>query len=270
MSLSRSVGRALDVFELLARFPKGLTQAKIASTLDLPKGSLHDLIQVLLERGYIEESPLGRCYTLGVRLFEVGSAYPAQMDLLQAASPVIETINALTGESVDLCVRDGAAVISVYKKRASFALRYDSALGERLPGHASAVGKAILAHVSPSELRQLLPSPRLRAFTERTLTSREEFEARLADVRRSGVAYNLEEMFTGTCAAASAIVDDHGAAKAGLSVTAPTIRFQGKQSLFGELVRLGAEIIAIRLGYRGGNHTATMEDLERTWAQASS
>ncbi len=257
------------MFELLAQFPKGLTQAQIASTLDIPKGSLHDLIQALLARGYIEESPLGRRYTLGVRLFEVGSAYPAQMDLLQAASPVIETINALTGESVDLCVRDGADMISIYKKSASFALRYDSALGERIPGHASAVGKALLAHVSPSELCQLLPSPRLRAFTERTLTSKEGFKAHLADVRQSGVAYNLEEMFMGLCAAASAIVDDHGAAKAGLSVTAPTIRFQGKQSIFGELVRLGAEIIAIRLGYRGGNHTAKMEDLKRTWARAS-
>ena len=228
MSLSRSVGRSLDVFELLAQFPKGLTQAQIASTLDIPKGSLHDLIQVLLARGYIEESPMGRCYTLGSRLFEVGSAYPTQMDLLPAASPVLETINALTGESVDLCVRAGADMISIYQKRASFALRYDSALGERLPGHASAVGKAILAHVSPSELRQLLPSPRLRAFTERTLTSRGEFEAHLSGVRRLGVAYNLEEMFTGTCAAASAIVDAHGVAKAALSVTSPTIRFQGK------------------------------------------
>ena len=126
-----------------------------------------------------------------VRLFGVGSAYPAQLALLQAAIPVIETINALTGESVDLCVSDGAAVISIYKKNASFALRYNSALEERLPGHASAVGKAILAHVSPSELRQLLPSPRLLAFTERTLASREEFESHLADVRRLGVAYNL-------------------------------------------------------------------------------
>ena len=265
MSSSRSVGRALDIFELLAHFPKGLAQTEIASTLKIPKGGLHDLLQVFLERGYVEETPVGRRYCVGLRLFEAGSTYMAQIDLLEVAIPVIEIINALTGESVDLSVRDGSEMVSIYKKKASFALRYDSALGERIPGHTSAVGKAILAHLSQKELHQLLPHNHLPRLTRRTITSRDGFERELAKVRQTGIAYNLEEMFNGTCAAASVILDDRGVARAGISITAPTTRFQGKRAQFGEMAKIGAEIIAIRMGYRRGNHILEMSDLKRAW-----
>jgi len=268
VSSSRSVGRTLDVFELLARSPKGLTQTEIAAALSIPKGSLHDLIQVLSARGYIVQSPEGKRYRLGVRLFEVGSAYSNQMDLVEAARAVIEAINSLTGESVDLCIRDGASMIPIYKKKATFALRYDSVLGERLPGHASAVGKAILAWLGPSELHELFPSPELPAFTEKTITSLGALEAHLRGVRESAVAFNLEEMFVGICAAASAIVDRDGSPRAGISITAPTMRFMEKQGQVGELAKAGAELVATRAGYRGPDGAIEFAALERIWNRA--
>src|SRR5262249_59208873 len=56
----KSADRTLDVFELLAAEPHGLTVSEISDRLGLARSSTHGLVRTLHSRGYLMENGGGR------------------------------------------------------------------------------------------------------------------------------------------------------------------------------------------------------------------
>jgi DNA-binding IclR family transcriptional regulator len=253
----KSAGRVLDILDLLAGEPEGLSFTALQQRLGLPKSSLHELLSVLAARGYIElvagsqdeAKPQRRAYLIGVRAWEAGQAYARQRQLAQVARPVMERIVGALNETVQLAVLDGLENVYLAKVDCSHPVRLQSEVGRRLHAHGTGLGKALLAFLPPDELRARLAGAPLPAFTPRTITDAARLLAELEATRLRGYAIDDQEYTPGLQCVAVPIFDHLGRAVAALSVSIPTIRGGPAALAAGlQLLAAGSLEISRRLG----------------------
>lgn len=247
----KSAQRALSVLELLVGSDAPLTFAEIGARLDYPRSSLHGLLATLLDRHWIELDETTRRYRLGIRTFEAGNAYLRSIDLIQLARPRMERIRDALDEIVQFSVLDGRWNVYLSKVEGGQNLRLASEVGKRLQAHATALGKVLLAGLSPASFDRLdFPDP-LERFTPNTLASLVDLRRDLALVRQLGYATDREEHTIGVRCYAMPIRNHAGQTVAALSVSFPTVRFteaRGEQAL--ALLRDATGAISRDLGHR--------------------
>jgi DNA-binding IclR family transcriptional regulator len=162
-------------------------------------------------------------YEIGIAAFEVGTAIRAPASLRDAASPLLDELQAL-GEACHFGMLDGGDVVYLDRRDYSQdALHYTAPIGTRKPAYATALGKAMLALKTDAEIESLYPE-HLTALTPQTLTSRAELLTVLAGVRDNKYATESEESTPGVCCigVAGHIRD----VTYGLSITVPVVRAQ--------------------------------------------
>ena len=170
----KSAYRALDVLEAMAAGPATLSE--LSRRLDIPKSSLHALLRTQADRGWVEPE-----------VFE---------SLDRPRHDATDRLAAQTDETVQQALLDGDEVVYLAKRDSAHPVRLMSSLGSRLPAHATALGKALLAAREDSDLRDVLDPP-LRALTARTITTWESLRAELEATRERGYAVDDGETADG-------------------------------------------------------------------------
>ena len=243
----KSAYRALDVLEAMARGPATLSE--LSRTLEIPKSSLHGLLRPLTERGWVAPTSGGNRFRLGVRALQVGARFVDEDELVAHVAPSLDRLAAVTGETMQHARLDGDRVVYLAKRDSAHPVRIISSIGSRLPAHATALGKSLLAARDDDEVRALLHPP-LAALTARTLTEWEPLAADLAATRDRGYAVDDQEAAEGLRCFAVAVPTGRGPQAAqpptdAISVSVPTFRLQeGREeelvsALLAEQVRLG-------------------------------
>lgn len=247
----KSAMRVLDIFELLARYPDGISLSAIAAELHIPKSSAHGLLTTLLARGYLRGGRQERTYRLGVRLFELGSAYMAGADLLADGQEVVRELARACDETVHLAILIDDEVLYIAKEEGTNTIRMASAMGRRFPAHGTGVGKMLLSTLDAVELDQLYPPGQpLRSITPHTITDPLLFRRELAETAARGYATDLEESTPGLCCIAAPIINSEGTVVAAISVSVPSIRFSAeRQAVLRPLVLESAARLSRTLGY---------------------
>lgn len=193
---------------LLAAFDAGspvLTLSQLADRTGLPLTTTHRLVGELAAWGALERQ-LDGAYAVGRRLWGLGLLAPVSRVLRDVALPFLQDISATTGENAHLAVRDGTSALYVERISGRTSVPIVSRSGSRLPLHATAVGKVLLAHAPDDVLQSALRSP--RRVTEYTVVEPGRLMRQLAVVRRRGYALTGEEMTLGTSSVAVPVVDD--------------------------------------------------------------
>jgi len=199
----KSADRTLEILEALAADgPRSL--GELSRRLDIPKSSLHGILRTMAGRGWVETDATGSRFGLGIMALRVGSAYVDADDVVGLLSGVLDELAAAFGETVHLGRLDGPDIVYVAKRESVHPLRLYSAIGRRLPAHATALGKALLADRPFAEVDALLPDP-LRRLTARTLVDRPALARELAAIRERGYAVDHEENTDGIVCVARAI-----------------------------------------------------------------
>jgi DNA-binding IclR family transcriptional regulator len=218
----KSAGRTLDVLEVLADQPRPWTLVDLARALDIPKSSLHGLLRTMTARGWVRADETGTRFRLGMRALQVGAAYLDGDDLVSVLSAVLDELSRRLGETVHLGRIDGDQIVYLAKRDSTHRLRLYSAVGRRLPAHATALGKALLAELPDGDVDALLAWP-LDRLTPGTITDRIGLHRALAEVRESGFAVDREENAEGIMCFAMAVPLTVPATDA-VSVSVPTTR----------------------------------------------
>jgi IclR family transcriptional regulator, KDG regulon repressor len=264
--MPKSAVRVLDIFELLAECPQGLTFTEIRERLRIPKSSLNALLKVVSSRGYIVPDGENR-YMPGVKLIELSKVEVGARDLVELADRTMRVMRDLTLETVNLATRDKGDIVFIHKKLAPSPLRYDSPVGMRLPAYVTATGKAILATLSDEQVEELYPRKVLVGFAPGSLRTLDELHADLQMARRRGFATDHEEGLVGVCAVACPIQNASRNAVAGISIAFPKARASDEaERKFSEMVIAGAQIISAKLGYHIGSELLTNDSLREIWA----
>jgi DNA-binding IclR family transcriptional regulator len=190
------------------------TLSELSRRLGIPKSSLHGLIHTLTDRGWVAPADGGTRFRLGLRALQVGTRFVDEDEVVSQVAPSLD----------------------------------------RLPAHATALGKALLAVRDDDEVHRLLRPP-LRALTSRTLTDPEALVANLDHTRERGYAVDEGEAADGLrCFAV--VVPQAGGVRRGadgtptdaISVSVPTFRLDDAReerlvtALLEEQARLGGVV----------------------------
>jgi DNA-binding IclR family transcriptional regulator len=218
----KSADRTLEVLEALAGSPARRGLGELARDLGIPKSSLHGLLRTMMQRGWVEADATGTRFGLGVRALQVGAAYVDADDSVGLLAGVLDELADEFGETVHLGRLDGGDVVYLAKRESRHPLRLFSAIGRRLPAHATALGKALLADRPDAEVDALLTWP-LRNLTRHTITERGALHEELGRIRARGYAVDHEENTDGIVCFAVAVPLRSPATDA-ISVSAPASR----------------------------------------------
>lgn len=214
--------RGVQVLQAFRPHGGTLTLTELVERTGLPKPTAHRLADTLVELGLLERQPVG--YRPGLGLFELGELVPAKVDLREIALPFMQDLYEATHQTVHLGVRDALDVVYAEKIRGHGGVDVPSRVGGRLPLSSTGVGKALLAHAEPDVVDAVLSRP-LRRLTRYSNTDPAALKRELAEVRRTGLAYDREEAALGVgCVAAPLLV--RGEAVAALSLTLPAARLR--------------------------------------------
>jgi DNA-binding IclR family transcriptional regulator len=239
-SVTDRVFRVLDAF---GDKDRSLSAAELMRRTGLPKSTAHRIIGDLVERGMLEREAGG--FSLGLHLFELGCLVPPHRRLREVALPFMEDLYEATHEVVHLAIPQRSEVLYLVKITGHGGLPLPTRDGARMPMHATGLGKVILAFSSRTAVRQLLGGP-LRALTPYTIVVPEVLLRELAEVARTGLAFDREEAMVGAVCVAAPIFMPGSPSLAAVSVTGPSHRFDpvGVAST----VRLAAAAITRGLG----------------------
>jgi IclR family acetate operon transcriptional repressor len=142
-----------------------------------------------------------------------------------------------SGETVNLALFRGGRLVYVDIVEGNHALRMSGSVGEEVPLHSTALGKATLAALPVENRRSLLGKEPYPSYTNRTYTTWEQLNADLKDVEARGYAVDLEEMDFGAACVAAAILGTGGHPVGALSVAGLAARFSSEdRKTVGELV----------------------------------
>jgi DNA-binding IclR family transcriptional regulator len=222
----KSAGRTLDVLEVLADQPRSWTLVDLARALDIPKSSLHGLMRTMTARGWVRADETGTRFRLGMRALQVGAAYLDGDDSVAVMSGVLDELSRRLGETVHLGRIDGDQIVYLAKRDSTHRLRLYSAVGRRLPAHATALGKALLAQHTDGAVDRMLTWP-LERLTPGTVTERGDLHRALAAVRDAGYAVDREENAEGILCFAMAVPLTVPATDA-VSVSVPATRMSAE------------------------------------------
>lgn len=221
----KSSERTIDVLEFLASTDAEPTLTEMARTLDVPKSSLHKLLATLENRGWVEtDAATHTRFRLGIRALLVGTRYAEGDRIVQALEPVLTALSERYQEATHLGRLDGADVVYLAKRESTHPFRMYSAVGRRLPAHATAMGKVMLSLKPWDEVEAMLPDP-LPALTGSTITDRDALRAELALTAERGYAVDDGESAELLRAVAIPLWIRGGNSNA-VSISAPSMRLK--------------------------------------------
>jgi len=219
-----ALGTGLDILEALAANDPGMGVTAVARLLDLDKGNVHRLLQVLGERGYVEQDPRSKAYRVSAQVVTLAGSLLRGMDLLGAAKPVMRRLSGETGEAVHLARRIRTGGVYVARERQlGGVVTVETEIGAHPIIHATATGKALFCMAGAEELAAAVAQP-MTAYTPRTITSVDELLLDLAKVQKRGYAIDDEELNLDVRCVAAPIFDMYGMPMASVGISGPVTR----------------------------------------------
>ncbi len=218
------VERLMNLLDALAEHEESASLKVLAEQTGLHPSTAHRILNDLVACRMVERGD-GGTYRLGLRLLELGNLVKARLSVREAAQAPMRALHKLTGETVNLSVRQGDEIVYVdraYSERSG--MQVVRAIGGRAPLHLTSVGKLFLASDDASQVRAYVTRTGLSGHTRNSITDLSKLEIELNQVRQLGNAKDNEELELGVSCLAAGILDDTGKLVAGLSLSAPTDR----------------------------------------------
>lgn len=112
---SQSLFRGLMLIEILSNYPNGCPLAHLSELAGLNKSTVHRLLQGLQSCGYVTPAPAAGSYRLTTKFIAVGQKALSSLNIIHVAAPHLETLNLVTGETVNFSSREDDHAILIYK-----------------------------------------------------------------------------------------------------------------------------------------------------------
>lgn len=220
----QSLGRGLAVIQALAAAREPRTLAQVAQATSLNRAVARRVLLTLVEVGYVLAR--GREFSLRPRVLELGEAYRTALRLPELAlGPMRELVEA-TGQSCSMAVLDGAEIVYVQRVPGRRIIDAVIHVGTRLPAHATAMGRVLLAALDDAALDAALDAAvdraRLGGLTGRTTTEPVALRAQVDRVRREGYCRVDQEFERGLTTIAAPVRDATGAVVAAVNLPLST------------------------------------------------
>jgi DNA-binding IclR family transcriptional regulator len=218
-----AVENALRLLVLL-RDRSWISVSEASEELGVSRSTAHRLLSTLLAYGLVQQDPGTRAYRGGPMLIELARSAANPEDLVTILHPFVDRVQAALDETTHLIMLEGRNCRFVDSVECKQSLRTTARIGVAYPAHVVSGGKVLLAELSPEQLRELFPEPRLSPLNDRGLRTREELFAELEQIREQGYATSFGQSEMGINAVAMAVRSGVGTAVGAIAVSAPEQR----------------------------------------------
>ena len=193
---SKTLEKGLIILNLFDRDHQHRSLSEISRLTGINKTSTYRFVNTLVQMGYLRKSPKNKSLRLGPRAFVLGHHFFHGFDILQSVKPIIDKTFLEQKISIDSALLHGRTLISLYRREMPNLIYF------RLPLimdelYARAMGKAILANLSPAEATGIIEKARISKHTSNTLLSTEEILKDIELTRTRGYSINNEEYVEG-------------------------------------------------------------------------
>jgi IclR family KDG regulon transcriptional repressor len=154
------------------------------------------MVHTLDDLGVLEKCGENK-FQYGVRLYTLGKAAGRSSELIGTVHPYLEKINQETKLSAFLGLRAGLWAIIIDKVDTAFDIKIYSEIGMRIPLHAGAGGKVLLAQMSDAEVDDILSKIRFEKFTPNSCLNKNKYKAMIKQARKEDIAIDMEEYIEG-------------------------------------------------------------------------
>ena len=216
--------RLFALLEVIASKDQFFSLQELSEETQLPKPTLHRMLQQLETAGLLQRSVDGRHYGTGVRLRRLAEKLLLNDVSHGARHAVLRHLVEEVGESCNLTALSGSEVIYLDRVETAAPLRFYLQPGSRVPVHCSASGKIFLSEMTLSQRQRLLAHAPLEAFTPKTLTQMDQLEQEIKQIKRQGFALDNEEFLPGLLCVAMLVPNASGRSNLCVAVQAPIMR----------------------------------------------
>lgn len=248
-----SIDRAIKMLKILASSKNGLNLNELTFKSSLPKTSVFRILTTLEASNLVERDSDGRKYSLGLELFELGSAKLKRTNLYSVSYSYLEKLAQESGETTCLGVLNEGEVVYLAEVESSANVRATPMTGRRAPAHCTATGQILLAYLPEQEVDKIIQETGLFSCTGRTITDQEEFKKRLDLAKSQGFVVAIGEHHDDVFCVATPIRNNHGKVVASITIYGPIIRtsdsLEDRLDELVELAKQAAYDISREFGY---------------------
>lgn len=222
---SGAIRRAVHILRCLGQCAQdGCSVPRLADLAGLDEANVLEVLRPLEEAGVVEPGAEASQYRISYSLMEILRPLLAGDEVINLARPLMERLQAETGETISLFKQAGNRQVTVVVIPSRHPVRYVLDVGSSFPMHLGAAGKAMLAALPTADLTPLLDPEVLHEQRTSYLADPIDLRRELEAIRQRGYALSSNERVEGASAVASAVVDTSGRPRGVLSLMLPSFR----------------------------------------------
>jgi len=249
-----SIEKALEILLAFTPYNQELGTGEISQKLGLHKATASRILRTLADKGFLRQDPDTKKFTLGPAASDIGRAYNNGLssNLVHLAKTYIDDLRTTLEETVVLEVLSGESTVMAYIAEGPQRVRLAGTVGDRLPVHAAAGAKAILAFLSDETIASFIADD-LTQLTPSTITNPGAYREELEEIQRRGYSLDREEIDIGINAVGVPIFNHEDEPIAAVVVAGPSQRITGEEdSAVVIWMKKTAAEISQRMNYKGG------------------
>ncbi|WP_209309602.1 IclR family transcriptional regulator [Haloarcula amylovorans] len=204
----------------------GARVSELATSLDLPKSTIHRHLKTLEELEYVMKA--GDIYHIGSQFLYVGTAVHNRETAYAHIEPRIKELATETEERAQFMIEEHGYTVYVHRETGDHAVQTNTQLGKQMPIHATSGGKAILSEMTDKEVSEIIQQHGLPEITENTITDESVFFDELQQIRDNGVSYNDQEYIDGLRSVSVPVIKPNGQPLGAIGISGPLNRFKGE------------------------------------------
>ncbi len=248
----RSLSRGLQILEALGGDKRFIRFTELQERTGLGKSTLHYLLKALSDRDYVVFDPTRGGYCLGPKVSLLARSWVMSVETQLEARKQICDLEAAVNLPVYLAylLDRSAVLVETSPMGAQLPLL---TVGMRLPLHATALGKILLAGLNEAQITHLCADTMVQ-LTEKTITNLPELVQELRTIRLNGYATDEEEGLPGLACVAVPIMSKSGAhvaAALAVALTVEDYRMRDLQNLVRGLWKHGQMLSKTEENYGG-------------------
>ncbi|MEH6648684.1 MAG: IclR family transcriptional regulator [Motiliproteus sp.] len=218
-----SITRVLEIIEAVSRADRPMSSTELSFLLDIPKPSVHRLLQQLESDGYLQTNMRGLLVP-GERMHGIalGVLYSSRYKALRQA--ILKNLTNKIGETCGIAIPDGTEMIYYDRVQTNWPLRIHLPVGSHTPAWCTASGKLYLSSLPKNRRHRIIQNLSLDKLARNTLIDPESLEKALLQIQTNELGTDNEEFVDGMVACAVPIKDQDGRLFACLFTHAPLIR----------------------------------------------
>ncbi len=218
-----SITRVLEIIEAIGEASHPPSPLDLSIALDIPKPSIHRLIQLLEKEGYVKVDLHGGL-VIGQRvnrlLYNVWNNEKARIERIS----ILEKLSQKIGETCGIAILQDNQMLYVDRVQTNWPLQVYLPVGSTVPLWCTSSGKLFLSYLSVEKRENIIKNLTLTQFTKNTITNISDLESNILNIQKQSLGTDNEEFIAGMVAVSVPVFLPSGEIIASLYTHAPTIR----------------------------------------------